>query len=90
MGQHWLRSPSSALVSSHRGVRTARPRLADTLAYSGTAPLLLPSNIRPVGARSKAQAKGLASAPGRIRTCDTRFRRAVLYPLSYEGVPDVS
>jgi hypothetical protein len=25
-------------------------------------------------------------APGRIRTCDTRFRRAVLYPLSYEGV----
>lgn len=23
-------------------------------------------------------------APGRIRTCDTRFRRAVLYPLSYE------
>src|SRR5690606_28932930 len=22
-------------------------------------------------------------APGRIRTCDTRFRRAVLYPLSY-------
>ncbi len=26
------------------------------------------------------------SAPGRIRTCDTRFRRAVLYPLSYEGM----
>lgn len=25
-------------------------------------------------------------APGRIRTCDTRFRRAVLYPLSYEGL----
>ncbi len=25
-------------------------------------------------------------ALGRIRTCDTRFRRAVLYPLSYEGV----
>ena len=24
-------------------------------------------------------------ALGRIRTCDTRFRRAVLYPLSYEG-----
>jgi hypothetical protein len=23
--------------------------------------------------------------PGRIRTCDTRFRRAVLYPLSYEA-----
>ena len=25
-------------------------------------------------------------APGRIRTADTRFRRAVLYPLSYEGL----
>jgi hypothetical protein len=25
-------------------------------------------------------------APGRIRTCDTGFRRAVLYPLSYGGV----
>ncbi len=24
-------------------------------------------------------------APGRIRTSDTRFRRAVLYPLSYGG-----
>ena len=24
-------------------------------------------------------------APGWIRTNDTRFRRAVLYPLSYEG-----
>ena len=25
-------------------------------------------------------------APGRIRTADTGFRRAVLYPLSYEGM----
>jgi hypothetical protein len=24
-------------------------------------------------------------APGRNRTCDTRFRKPVLYPLSYEG-----
>ena len=24
-------------------------------------------------------------APGRIRTCDTRFRKPMLYPLSYEG-----
>jgi hypothetical protein len=29
---------------------------------------------------------GGAGAPGRIRTCDTGFRRAVLYPLSYEGL----
>jgi hypothetical protein len=25
------------------------------------------------------------NTPGRNRTCDTRFRKAVLYPLSYEG-----
>ena len=27
----------------------------------------------------------VASALGRIRTCDTWFRKPVLYPLSYEG-----
>ncbi len=26
-----------------------------------------------------------ASALGRIRTCDARFRKPTLYPLSYEG-----
>ncbi len=31
---------------------------------------------------------GNNGAPGRIRTCDTGFRRAVLYPLSYEGGRD--
>ncbi len=31
------------------------------------------------------EAGHLGGAPGRIRTCDTGFRRAVLYPLSYEG-----
>ena len=32
-----------------------------------------------------ADLRKCGGAPGRIRTCDTRFRRAVLYPLSYEG-----
>ena len=27
----------------------------------------------------------ISCAPGQIRTADTRFRRAVLYPLSYGG-----
>jgi hypothetical protein len=27
----------------------------------------------------------MVSALGKIRTCDTRFRKPVLYPLSYEG-----
>jgi hypothetical protein len=30
-------------------------------------------------------ARPFVRAPGRIRTCDTRFRKPVLYPLSYEG-----
>jgi hypothetical protein len=28
---------------------------------------------------------GLLGAPGTIRTCDTRFRKPLLYPLSYGG-----
>lgn len=32
-----------------------------------------------------AQAAGVFCAPERIRTSDTGFRRAVLYPLSYWG-----
>ena len=31
----------------------------------------------------------LNGAPDTIRTYDTRFRRAVLYPLSYGGSDDV-
>ena len=31
----------------------------------------------------------MSGAPGPIRTADTRFRRAVLYPLSYEGMVDI-
>ncbi len=30
-------------------------------------------------------AYGFPNTPGRIRTCDHRFRKPVLYPLSYEG-----
>ena len=35
--------------------------------------------------RRSRDAAGFTGAPGRIRTVDTRFRRAVLYPLSYGG-----
>src|SRR5262245_48000560 len=36
-------------------------------------------------ARSVAVSGDVGGAPGRIRTCDTRFRKPLLYPLSYEG-----
>lgn len=42
------------------------------------------------GASAEQKALGhgdLGDAPGRNRTCDTRFRKPVLYPLSYEGLP---
>ncbi len=35
------------------------------------------------GAPREREAPGHEGGPGRIRTCGTRFRRAVLYPLSY-------
>ena len=38
----------------------------------------------PEGGRGRERSEP-KSALGRIRTCDTRFRKPVLYPLSYEG-----
>jgi hypothetical protein len=45
-----------------------------------------------VPAVERFQSMGLSDIPpcpfsalGKIRTCDTRFRKPVLYPLSYEG-----
>jgi hypothetical protein len=47
---------------------------------------------RPRGLVSRSEAGPAKAVPaslctlGKIRTCDTRFRKPVLYPLSYEGV----
>ena len=35
--------------------------------------------------RSHQRRRSRPGAPGRIRTCDARFRKPTLYPLSYEG-----
>lgn len=35
--------------------------------------------------RNRVTTRRRRHAPGRIRTCDTRFRKPVLYPLSYGG-----
>lgn len=50
--------------------------------------LILPGNRASTEGPPKVDVRPQAEwcAPGRIRTCDTRFRRAVLYPLSYEGM----
>ena len=50
-----------------------------------------PSAAGAVGSGGREKHLGLGQlmsagrAPGRIRTCDTRFRKPLLYPLSYEG-----
>ena len=59
------------------------------LELTPTAPILTPT-LTPTGLnRSEAQRHSLRSrfgAPGRNRTCDKRFRKPLLYPLSYEGL----
>lgn len=51
----------------------------------------MPTSPREVGTPDRTAGQKYSaqevSAPGMIRTCDTGFRRAVLYPLSYEGGP---
>ena len=76
-------SLTSESLRTHRG--------GSTRCRSGHEPKL--SSISRNTVRHQPKTRGQAStdvihdngAPGRIRTCDTRFRRAVLYPLSYEG-----
>jgi hypothetical protein len=83
-GHHTVFSHAEIALVGHRGRKFGR-RLRD-----GT-PQGRPV-VRPwVGQSGLVQCREatcpvLDSAPGRIRTCDTRFRRAVLYPLSYEGL----
>jgi hypothetical protein len=72
----WASHPRPQPGLAHRTTRTSPENQTD----------------RPLtGVRSVSYVRDIRfGAPGRIRTCDTRFRRAVLYPLSYEGVADVS
>lgn len=51
-----------------------------------------PADSAPDGGDSETmpELQKTLGAPGMIRTCDTGFRRAVLYPLSYGGGPDRS
>ncbi len=62
---------------------TVNDRIADALAGK-----VIPRLFSSSGMRITSSDRALAvyrGAPGRIRTCDTRFRKPMLYPLSYEG-----
>ncbi len=43
------------------------------------------SNTQKAAVCFLAYPMGIGSAPGMTRTCDTRFRKPLLYPLSYGG-----
>ncbi|CCH79833.1 hypothetical protein BN12_60039 [Nostocoides japonicum T1-X7] len=67
------RRPRQAADQQKRQVPPGRLRLS----LRSSLPIICP------GARRLAPLR--RRAPGQIRTADTRFRRAVLYPLSYGG-----
>src|SRR4051812_33901724 len=60
------------------GLPTNRGRKWPTAAHADSSTSGCPRWSKPVSA-------GDRGAPGRIRTCGTRFRKPLLYPLSYEG-----
>ena len=70
-------------VHSHNAT-TATPISSDlvpNLGMAATVPMESPRTPKYTG----CLALHSTSAPGRNRTCDTRFRKPLLYPLSYEG-----
>ena len=88
---HWAASPDLGSA----GIAELRKQSQDQSVYSPG----LPTNggsgwhlaahggtsTKVSSCRSAAVSADLRGAPGRNRTCDTRFRKPLLYPLSYEG-----
>jgi hypothetical protein len=77
------RFPASVVRPDFR--RVARYRLTEHLSDSVVARALPEASTEVVPWWPSSPQLGFYSALGRIRTCDTRFRKPVLYPLSYEG-----
>jgi hypothetical protein len=78
----WRHKPPRMIVIA---LANPRPPASDSRLPQSTVPSrgwICPSPCAP---SAPAIARCGASAPGRIRTCDTRFRKPMLYPLSYEG-----
>ena len=65
--------------------------LVPTKAYPATGRPNGPGQVLTLSSMSRDSCPGCLAtqhcALGRIRTCDTRFRKPMLYPLSYEGRP---
>ena len=74
-------TPSCSLVPPGGFENDTRGEIGDA-GVGGPNPPACPLNQKRRRTRDAVMFPG---APGRIRTVDTRFRRAVLYPLSYGG-----
>ena len=74
--------PGSANLWCPRADSNPRGEIGDA-GVDGPNPPAAPTNQK---RRRSRDAVIFPGAPGRIRTVDTRFRRAVLYPLSYGGM----
>ena len=75
-------TPSYSLVPPGGFENSPRGEIGDA-GVDGPNPPAVPTNQK---RRRYRDAVIFSGAPGRIRTVDTRFRRAVLYPLSYGGM----
>jgi hypothetical protein len=74
-------------MSPHTGEWPVRTPIATRPPHrrSRGARLRLGGAVTVVRASDRSVAPTHPNAPGKIRTCDTRFRKPVLYPLSYGG-----
>jgi hypothetical protein len=61
-------------------------RLAEQAGMPAQRPLLPQTVLDAEAVHTTSGRSCPVSALGRIRTCDTRFRKPMLYPLSYEGL----
>src|SRR4051794_8054317 len=78
---------NKATTTTHCARRPPRPISPER--YRHCFPRNVFDDWRPAGGpQSSNAAVRSRSALGMIRTCDTRFRKPLLYPLSYEGGMD--
>ena len=79
-----LRNAAKQNKSKSRGLMERRT-VCGGLVGKMSAILPIRRSTTGLAGRRKWPEQGKAGAPGRNRTYDTRFRKPVLYPLSYEG-----
>ena len=80
----YMRFLAATSLDCYRGRRARRALREDRRVRADLLPAPDPRGV--AGARHGRETLGRSGAPGWNRTSDTRFRKPVLYPLSYEGI----